>query len=28
VLSLTTNGGEFGFRSGNTVYRFSSVLAG
>ena len=28
VLSLTSNGGEFGFRSGNTVYRFSSDLAG
>lgn len=28
VLSLTTNGGEFGFRSGNTVYRFASVDVG
>ncbi len=28
VLSLTSNGGEFGFRSGNTVYRFSSTLVG
>lgn len=28
VLSLTTNGGEFGFRSGNTVYRFASVAVG
>ena len=28
VLSLTTNGAEFGFRSGRTVYRFASVGAG
>ena len=28
VLSLTSNGGEFGFRSGNTTYRFSSTLVG
>lgn len=28
VLSLTSNGGEFGFRSGNTVYRFASVAVG
>ena len=28
VLSLTSNGGEFGFRSGNTVYRFASVDVG
>lgn len=28
VLSLTTNGGEFGFRSGNTVYRFQSTAVG
>lgn len=28
VLSLDTNGGEFGFRSGNTVYRFVSDLVG
>ena len=28
VLSLTSNGGEFGFRSGNTVYRFSSDAVG
>ncbi len=28
VLSLSTNGGEFGFRSGNTVYRFPSSLVG
>ena len=28
VNSNTTNGGEFGFRSGNTVYRFASVSVG
>ena len=28
VLSLTSNGGEIGFRSGNTVYRFASDLVG
>lgn len=28
VNSLTTNGGEFGFRSGNTVYKFASIAAG
>lgn len=28
VLSLTSNGGELGFRSGNTVYRFASDFAG
>lgn len=28
VLSLTTNGAEFGFRSGNTVYRFFSDAVG
>lgn len=28
VLSLTSNGGEMGFRSGNTVYRFASVAVG
>lgn len=28
VLSLTSNGGEIGFRSGNTVYRFPSSLVG
>lgn len=28
VLSLTSNGGEFGFRSGNTVYRFASIAVG
>ena len=28
VLSLTSNGGEFGFRSGNTVYRFASDSVG
>ncbi len=28
ILSNTTNGAEFGIRSGNTVYRFSSVGAG
>ncbi len=28
VLSLTSNGGEIGFRSGNTVYRFASVAVG
>lgn len=28
VLSLTSNGGEFGFRSGNTVYRFFSDAVG
>ena len=28
VQSLTSNGGEFGFRSGNSVYRFASVAVG
>ena len=28
VLSLTSNGGEIGFRSGNTVYRFASTEVG
>lgn len=28
VQSLTSNGGEFGFRSGNTVYRFASIAVG
>ena len=28
VLSLTTNGAEFGIRSGNTVYRWPSSLVG
>lgn len=28
VLSLTTNGAEFGFRSGNTVYIFQSTAVG
>ncbi len=28
VLSLTTNGAELGFRSGNTIYKFFSTGVG
>ena len=28
ILSLTTNGAEFGIRSGNTIYKFQSTAVG